>query len=264
MLKTEPISAPRQFTIIRPDRIRFPVHADFEPFERPSHAVIVTFSFVFSITLHLAILSLLAGGHGFFGRGTPVIEVDLTEPYEIVAPDLTMLSKPVRKGRLEGTAKNRIVELVPGYRRNGVSAKHINTDTPTPRYADTLQNSPIVSVSQDTRRRSPAGPENATAEFALVSLTALPRLKNAADLAGILRKYYPESERLAGHEARVVLDLHITASGEVARAEIAQSAGPAFDRAALQAARVLRFQPARVGLTPVPVKLRQTIAFRLN
>ncbi|MBI5244989.1 MAG: energy transducer TonB, partial [Elusimicrobia bacterium] len=46
--------------------------------------------------------------------------------------------------------------------------------------------------------------------------------------------------------------------------EVLSSAGAAFDAAAREVAKLMRFAPARNSLGPVPVKLRQPILFRLQ
>jgi hypothetical protein len=51
--------ASSRWTVIYPDLIPFRIHSDHELFERPSPAMAVAFSFVFSITIHLYLLSWL-------------------------------------------------------------------------------------------------------------------------------------------------------------------------------------------------------------
>lgn len=97
-----------------------------------------------------------------------------------------------------------------------------------------------------------------------VQFTHLPHLLNLSQLKAILERYYPETERRERREAKVVLDLHIDAQGNVTGADIVQSGGLAFDEAARQAARRLRYSPAYVGPQAVAVKLRQAIEFKLK
>ncbi len=59
----------------------------------------------------------------------------------------------------------------------------------------------------------------------------------------------------------VVLDLQITAAGQVAGQTVVESAGAAFDQAAMAAARLLQFQPARQGDRAVPVRIHFRFAF---
>jgi TonB family protein len=75
---------------------------------------------------------------------------------------------------------------------------------------------------------------------------------------------FPPSEAAAGRGATVVLQIAITASGSVADVRVLESAGPAFDVAAVAAARQFVFEPALVDGTPIPVKItyRYTFTFK--
>jgi TonB family protein len=97
-----------------------------------------------------------------------------------------------------------------------------------------------------------------------IYLTDLPRILNRDQLNRDLRRFYPEAERRAGHEADVLLDVHIGQDGQVRAVNIITTGGVAFDAAARQVLGRARFSPARVGTKPVSVKIRQTIAFRLE
>ena len=79
-----------------------------------------------------------------------------------------------------------------------------------------------------------------------------------------LRRLYPREARAAGREGEVVADLRVDAEGRVLSFEIVGSAGKAFDEAAGMVLGELRFSPAMAGSRPVPVKVRQRIAFRLD
>jgi TonB family protein len=179
------------------------------------------------------------------------IEVDLTGPYEIVPPGTAAFSRPVRRGDPQGPSEGRKTKVA-----------EFPRPAQTPVSARTANQKP--ADEPPARRGSLTGVDEGGTEVALVTLTAIPHLLNARDLQAFLRTYYPESERLAGHEGRVVVDLHIDAAGIVTRSEIVVSAGEEFDQAALRIASLLRFSPARVGERPFPAKLRQAISFRLE
>lgn len=91
-----------------------------------------------------------------------------------------------------------------------------------------------------------------------------PRLLNAAEIIANSRRFYPEAERQAGRESRVVVDLHISAEGSVTSVDIVSTGGMSFDRAAREIARIMKFSPARVKGGPVAVKVRQAIPFKLE
>jgi TonB family protein len=95
-------------------------------------------------------------------------------------------------------------------------------------------------------------------------ISRIPQLRNLRDLNAILRRYYPEAERTAGHQGMVVCDLHIDMEGNVSAVDVVRSAGPAFDDAARNVAKLLHFTPAFLGAHRVPVKMRQAIQFKLE
>lgn len=96
-------------------------------------------------------------------------------------------------------------------------------------------------------------------------LLAFPRLLNRDEVLGNLRRFYPESERAAGHEADVSVVIHVGVDGLVGRVDVSQSANAAFDAAAQKVGKLMRFSPA-IGLNgqPVPVRMPQPIQFRLE
>lgn len=89
-------------------------------------------------------------------------------------------------------------------------------------------------------------------------LTRPPRLRTFVDAP------YPESERAAGRAATVVLRLTITPTGSVEEAVVAESAGAAFDAAAVTAARRFEFDPAEVDGRPAPVRILYRYRFVLR
>jgi TonB family protein len=75
---------------------------------------------------------------------------------------------------------------------------------------------------------------------------------------------FPPSEAAAGKGATVVLQIAITSTGAVADVRVLEPAGPAFDKAAVAAARQFVFEPALVDGSPIPVKItyRYTFTFK--
>jgi TonB family protein len=97
------------------------------------------------------------------------------------------------------------------------------------------------------------------------SPVVMPKLLNGKELIKILRRFYPESERAANREGHVMLYIHIDETGKVTSAEVARSSGAQdFDAAALKAAPLMKFSPARSEKGPVPVKLPGPIDFVLD
>ncbi|MBX3213114.1 MAG: TonB family protein [Labilithrix sp.] len=88
-----------------------------------------------------------------------------------------------------------------------------------------------------------------------------PRLTKPPELVDFVEAEYPEAELREGRAATVVLELAISAAGAVEAAAVVQSAGAAFDAAAMAAARRFTFRPAEVDHVPAPVKITYRYAF---
>lgn len=79
-----------------------------------------------------------------------------------------------------------------------------------------------------------------------------------------IRPTYPRRERRRGREGSVLLRLQIAVSGQVEEIEVAESAGEAFDKAALAALREAHFRPATVDNAPVVSILHYRLLFSLR
>ncbi|MDC0672631.1 TonB family protein [Nannocystis sp. ncelm1] len=90
-----------------------------------------------------------------------------------------------------------------------------------------------------------------------------PQLTRAPELVEFAAADYPEAERAAGREAAVVLRLHVDDTGAVKSAEVSESAGPAFDAAAVAAALKFRFTPAEIDGKPSAIKIAYRYEFEL-
>ena len=92
----------------------------------------------------------------------------------------------------------------------------------------------------------------------------LPKLLNRDDVLANLRRFYPERERFAGHEGKVIIVIHIDVAGSVSGVDVLQSAGPLFDAAAQKVAAIMKFSPARRLSGPAASKIRQAMQFKLT
>src|ERR1700722_324266 len=72
---------------------------------------------------------------------------------------------------------------------------------------------------------------------------------------------FPASEAAAGKGAVVVLQIAISATGQVADVKVLETAGTAFDTAAVGAARQFVFEPALVDGKAIPVKVTYRYVF---
>ena len=86
-------------------------------------------------------------------------------------------------------------------------------------------------------------------------LTKLPQLVSS------VQAVYPPDALAAGTQADVATRIDIGADGRVDRVEIEQSAGAAFDAAAISAIAGFQFTPAELDGKPAPVRLRYVYHF---
>lgn len=75
---------------------------------------------------------------------------------------------------------------------------------------------------------------------------------------------YPQSERTAGREARVVVEVFISEYGAVDRVTVIKSGGPLFDHAVVTAAKDSSFEPGYLDGKPVPVRVQIPYVFKLR
>lgn len=112
------------------------------------------------------------------------------------------------------------------------------------------QEPPEVAPSQEPARTPPASDDTTAA-------VSPPRLLSSVEAA------YPPSALAARREAQVDLHVTVTAVGLVADVEVVTSAGDAFDKAAIAAARQWRFEPARRGDRAVASRIHVPFRFAL-
>jgi TonB family protein len=86
----------------------------------------------------------------------------------------------------------------------------------------------------------------------------------APKLTTFVQAEFPPSEIAAGRGATVVLQIAIDTTGKVAGVGVLESAGPAFDAAAVGAAKQFVFEPAIVDGKPIPVKITYRYAFTIT
>ncbi len=91
-----------------------------------------------------------------------------------------------------------------------------------------------------------------------------PRLTKPPKLVTFVEAPYPEREKLEGRTAAVVLELAISSTGRVTDAQVLESAGSAFDEAALAAAREFAFEPAEVDGVAAPIRINYRYEFSLE
>ena len=109
--------------------------------------------------------------------------------------------------------------------------------------------------------------------FALVLLTtallacepAAARTEPPTPMPGESPFVYPVELWDRGVEGEALLLVHVTELGDVDSVSVETSSGqPAFDSAAVQGARGLRFSPARLGDRRIPAWTRVPVRFRTD
>src|SRR4051812_25300877 len=91
-----------------------------------------------------------------------------------------------------------------------------------------------------------------------------PKLTKPPKLVSFVEAPYPESEKAAGTEASVILQIAISATGAVDNVSVVKSAGAAFDEAAVSAARQFHFEPAEIDDKPAPIRIQYRYGFVLK
>ena len=113
---------------------------------------------------------------------------------------------------------------------------------------------PLLAAARGARAQN-AGGETPTRQ---------PKLTKAPKLARFVPAVYPESEMATGRAASVILQIAIGETGAVQEVAVLESAGPAFDAAAAEAARQFVFEPAEIDGKPGPVKITYKYDFVLE
>jgi TonB family protein len=91
-----------------------------------------------------------------------------------------------------------------------------------------------------------------------------PKLTKPPRLISFVEAPYPESEKAAGQQASVILQIAISATGSVDGVSVVKSAGSAFDAAAVAAVQQFRFEPAEVDDKPAPIRIQYRYEFVLK
>jgi len=94
--------------------------------------------------------------------------------------------------------------------------------------------------------------------------TVMPSALEAPKLVTFVEADYPPEEKAAGKTAVVVLQIAIAETGSVAAVVVVESAGPAFDAAAMAAAKRFVFSPAKRDGKAIPVRIMYRYAFEIR
>ncbi len=100
--------------------------------------------------------------------------------------------------------------------------------------------------------------------LAITAAQAQPTLTKPPVLETFVEASYPEAEKAEGRSAAVTLRLLIAIDGNVADVTVVESAGEAFDTAAVAAARQFKFAPAEVDGSPSAIRILYRYEFKLE
>jgi TonB family protein len=93
------------------------------------------------------------------------------------------------------------------------------------------------------------------------SEVAAPVLTKAPQIVKFVEAPFPDTAPVEQTDAVVILDLLLDEHGNVLDARVSQSAGSAFDAAAIEAARQFTFTPAQIDDQPAPIRIQYRYGF---
>ncbi|MET0344212.1 MAG: TonB family protein [Polyangiales bacterium] len=96
------------------------------------------------------------------------------------------------------------------------------------------------------------------------SAHAQPKLTKPPELLQFVEAPYPEVEPKPAADVGVLVGILIDAQGKVAEATVRESAGPAFDQAALEAVRAFTFSPAEIDGKPAAIRIEYRYVFTVR
>ncbi|HYQ17146.1 MAG TPA: TonB family protein [Polyangiaceae bacterium] len=120
-----------------------------------------------------------------------------------------------------------------------------------------------LSLSASLAASPPAFAQQAAAP-SLADEAKRPKLTKPPKLSKFVEAPYPESEKAAGQQASVVLQIAISATGSVDQAQVVKGAGAAFDQAAIAAVKQFVFEPAEIDNRPAPIRIQYRYDFVLK
>ncbi|MEO6598772.1 MAG: TonB family protein, partial [Polyangiaceae bacterium] len=88
-----------------------------------------------------------------------------------------------------------------------------------------------------------------------------PRLTRPPKLVQFVEAPYPQTEKASGRIASVTVQIAISATGTVDAVQVIESAGAAFDGAAVAAIRQFSFEPAEINNRPSPIRINYRYDF---
>lgn len=187
-----------------------------------------------------------AGENGAAGAITQEVEVSLTEP----EPERALEPEPIPE--MEAIVSDfTLPEVTPKWREENRPEQPPKIQPPT--------------VSTSVPKPPSSSPTGAVASTSLATGSGGARLASKADYLRNPPPAYPSDAKKRGEEGTVILIVEISDRGGVESVEIETSSGyTVLDRAALDAVRRWRFQPAKAGGIAVRSSVKVPIRFDLE
>lgn len=231
-----------------------------------------------SVALHLGFVGLRGLHFSAPAPETPV-EIDLTSPFigdgpahraapKRLIPTAKLPAAPVEAPLPPVPPTPAVQEPPKNWTLPGPDTKKLippKPEEPPPTQGGAVNGNGTSHLPGGSGEGDPYGAVNGHGHGGAPAGTVRPKLLNRDEVLANLRKFYPERERLAGHEGLVIVDIHLGADGAIGAVEVVQSASPLFDAAAMKVANIMRFSPAQ---TPdgaaAPSKVRERMQFKLT
>lgn len=132
------------------------------------------------------------------------------------------------------------------------------TDNMTVVNIDQNAHSPATYLTPDDKKDSIAQNEEHPAYRPFQMVSKIPSFKTQ------VKPVYPRTEKSAGVEARVIVEVYISAQGAVDDVKIVKSGGRLFDLEVISAVRNCSFEPGYADGKPVPMRVQIPYAFQLR
>ena len=216
----------------------------------------------------------------------PVAPVASAEPKQARRAEAASAEPEAREQARIATATSKTLKPVPDHTQTATTARAVtqplpdraasvnsaSTQTPSAQSAP-AQTSPaqsaqelVAALAQSLADKSAPSAASSADPGAAPGKTAGPVRFGSDEGPKFLKRAaieYPSGALRADRQGRVVVLLELDDRGKLLRADIAESAGPRLDRAALRFARASTYAPAARAGRPVPCKALLPITFNL-
>lgn len=122
----------------------------------------------------------------------------------------------------------------------------------------------VIKTDSKTTQTSDAPEEVTNNEKSLPDIVPLSEVTKFPQFLNRREPFYPEAERSAGREAKVIAEIVVDTRGRVIDVAIIKSAGTEFDNAVLESIKKSSFVPGYKEGRPVVVRLQIPFSFKLR